>query len=568
MLLAIIALAIIIINAAYYQKAYPYDLIFFFVSSFLAFLVKIESRMLLPLIILIFTTLVSLYDNDVFDIVLYDEPNSENIGKIKERTMVLMQICLLFTNNFSLNFVIVMINASLLITLKFNEFKKPEGILNPKELIYFIIYIIFYLFLLLKLKILSKNEDLMLQSLDSSKEHANFFKQFIKKHSKTPLIILRLDRKKKTSQQLLSDKHRMRKSFTEPPRVQTKISIINDLNCLDQEYYLSISFINNEAKELFRTESNDDLDRLFREMIVFTEKIERTDGSNIKEKIGDLKEECFKIFNRLRLLSFSQDSLPSNIVLDTEYKFRNSAENAHFFINCFPIMHNERVNLMLSFNDISEKLEIERLKALDAYKDSIMANVTHDLRSPLQGLLACIETFDQKGLNEQETLMVEIARSNIQMMSSLIQDILDDNQIKMGKIKLNLREFSTKEFAVDVTNFIKVLAKEHGVSVSSKISDFIPVTLYSDQIRLKQVLVNLMNNSLKFTPKNGTISLEVTVHPKKPRYLCFCVRDTGNGIPQEIIDKLFKPYSTFQGKNGINSKGLFIFLIDIDFHIL
>ena len=570
MLLAIIALAIIIINAAFYQKAYPYDLIFFFVSSFLAFLVKIESRVLLPLTILIFTTLVSLYDNDVFDIVLYEEPNSENIGKIKERTMVLMQICLLFTNNFSLNFVIVMINASLLITLKFEEFKKPEGILNPKELIYFMIYIIFYLFLLLKLKILSKNEDLMLQSLDSSKEHANFFKQFIKKHSKTPLIILRLDRKKKTSKQILSDKYRMRKSFTEPPSVQTKISIINDLNCLDQEYYLSMSFINNEAKELFRTDNNDDIDRLFREMIVFTEKIERTDGSNIKEKIGDLKEECFKIFNRLRLLSFSQDALPSNIVFDAEYKFRNSAENAHFLITCFPIMHNERINLMLSFNDISEKLEIERLKALDAYKDSIMANVTHDLRSPLQGLLACIDTFDQKGLNEQEALMVEIARSNIQMMSSLIQDILDDNQIKMGKIKLNLREFNTKEFAVDVTNFIKVLSKEHGVSVSSKISDFIPVILYSDQIRLKQVLVNLMNNSLKFTPKNGTITLEVTVHPKKPKYLCFCVRDTGNGIPQEIIDKLFKPYSTFQGKNGINSKGLliyFIFLIVIDINI-
>lgn len=519
---------------------------------------KFKSKILMPMLVIIFSTLASLYDNDVFEVLLYEEPVSENTKKVKERTMVMMQICLLFTNNFALNFLNFTINFSLLIALKFNAFSNSDGNVNPKEIIYFLIYMLLYIFLLIKLKILSKNEDTMMQSLCSSKKYANFFKNYIRKHSKIPMIILTLERKKCLSSLIVTEKRKMmRKSFGAPPRAQTKISIINDLNCLDKEYNLNISFMNNEVQELFQAESNEDLDRIFKEMIVFTEKIERTDGSNGKEKIGDLKEECFKIFNRFRILSFSKESFPTDIILDTEYKFKNSMENSHFLINCFPIIDKDKVNLMLAFNDISEKLEIERLKALDAYKDSIMANVTHDLRSPLQGFLACIEVFEQKSLTEQEALMLEIARSNIQMMGSLIQDILDDNQIKMGKIKLNFKEFNTKEFTLEILNFIKILAKEHGVFINSNINEYIPVTLYSDQIRLKQVLVNLMNNSLKFTPKNGTITLEVTVHPKKQKYLCFCVKDTGNGIPQEIIDKLFKPYSTFQGKNGINKQGFF-----------
>jgi len=341
-----------------------------------------------------------------------------------------------------------------------------------------------------------------------------------------------------------------------------RISINNDIKPLKmEEFQMNLSFINNEAIEFFSLENLSDFDELLKNVIVFSEKPLNfrpfSEKPDKKEKIGDLKEEMLKIFTNFSSSSIKA-SFSSQILLDSEYKLKNKGENSHFLINLLPFFHNKTLSFLVYFENISEKLEIERLLALDAYKNSIMANVTHDLRAPLQGIMAFIDVFEEKKLNENEVLLINIARKNLSMMACLIADILDDNQIKMGKIKLNLTGFFLKEFIEDIVNFIRIIAKEKFVEILWKIRDFTDVLLYSDQIRLKQVLINLINNSLKFTPKNGKIMIEVSKSFKKPRYLCFEVKDTGSGIPKEIIDQLFKPYASFQGKNGVNKQGFLL----------
>ena len=560
MLLTLIALCFVIINLCFTEEFYGLDVAFLLISFCYIFLMKLNNcKILLPLSITIITVLIALYDGDLFDLVLYSDELSNNAKMIKERMMVMLQMCLLFSDNFHVNFINFVINTTVIIACKFKDMRNIDGKLEIKEIIYFLCYMLFYMFLLIKIKKWSNNDEFIFKTLETSKEYSNFFKKYIKNYSKTPIFILTLIKKKEIDLKSMKFNSKKNGFLCQSRNILKKISIMDDIKYIkDQDYILNLSFINKQAQEMFYLERVEDIENLLKDIIVFTEKQERTNGSNHpKEKIGDLREECFKIINRLK--SFPMFNA-CNIVLDSEYKLKNNNENSHFLIHCFPFQHQDKINILLCFNDISDQFEIDRLKALDAYKDSIMANVTHDLRTPLQSMLACVDVFEEKNLTEQESMMLDIARSDVLMMGSLIQDILDENQIKMGKIKLNFKEFKTKEFSQEIVNFMKIIAKEHSVLINSKFAEGIPSMLYSDQIRLKQVLINLMNNALKFTPKNGTITLEVSVSPKKPKYVCFGVKDTGNGIPQEIIDKLFKPYASFEGKNGINKQGLILYI--------
>ncbi len=176
-------------------------------------------------------------------------------------------------------------------------------------------------------------------------------------------------------------------------------------------------------------------------------------------------------------------------------------------------------------------------------KDEFLANMSHELRTPLNGILGFSETLLEgiRGpLNERQAQAVELIHSSGQHLLGLINDILDVSKIESGKFELHPELFAVNDICRSSLNFIKQLASKKHIAL--EYSSY-PATnaLIADPKRLKQILVNLLNNAVKFTPEGGSVKLEVLADVSAG-LMRFSVTDTGIGISPEDQQKLFKPF--------------------------
>jgi PAS domain S-box-containing protein len=177
-------------------------------------------------------------------------------------------------------------------------------------------------------------------------------------------------------------------------------------------------------------------------------------------------------------------------------------------------------------------------------KDEFLANMSHELRTPLNAILGLSESLleQRRGLlNERQVQSVELIASSGKHLLSLINDILEVSKIEAGKLDLHVDIVSVKELCTSSLNFIKELALKKLISVNYTCEESIS-TLEADPQRVKQILINLLNNAVKFTPERGRVGLEVSTNAVRDRIL-FSVTDTGIGIAQEDLKKLFTPFT-------------------------
>ncbi len=176
-------------------------------------------------------------------------------------------------------------------------------------------------------------------------------------------------------------------------------------------------------------------------------------------------------------------------------------------------------------------------------KDEFLANMSHELRTPLNGILGFSETLLEgiRGpLNERQEQAVEFIQSSGQHLLGLINDVLDVSKIESGKFELQPDDILVNDICRSSLNFIKQMAGKKHITVEySSFPD--TTTVHADGRRIKQVLVNLLNNAVKFTPENGSVKLEVRTDEDNS-LIHFSVTDTGIGITPENQKKLFKPF--------------------------
>lgn len=176
-------------------------------------------------------------------------------------------------------------------------------------------------------------------------------------------------------------------------------------------------------------------------------------------------------------------------------------------------------------------------------KDEFLANMSHELRTPLNGILGFSETLLEgiRGpLNERQAQAVEFIHSSGQHLLELINDILDVSKIESGKFELHSELFAVNDICHSSLNFIKQLASKKHISLEYS-SHSAANSLIADPKRLKQILVNLLNNAVKFTPEGGSVKLEVLADVSAG-LMRFSVTDTGIGVSPEDQQKLFKPF--------------------------
>lgn len=200
----------------------------------------------------------------------------------------------------------------------------------------------------------------------------------------------------------------------------------------------------------------------------------------------------------------------------------------------------------IKVEDTSIQLAQARDKALEAsaLKSAFVANISHELRTPLSGIVGLSELLLGTQLTqEQEELGLGIDESARNLLS-IVNDILDFSKIEAGKIDLEVVPFSPEALVNEVARSMAGSARTRNLSIVSHINQLLPQHLLGDQARIRQVLLNLVSNAIKFTD-HGEITISITAIDEDPQRISlrFSVADTGIGLSASDRSKLFVPFS-------------------------
>jgi signal transduction histidine kinase/DNA-binding NarL/FixJ family response regulator len=194
----------------------------------------------------------------------------------------------------------------------------------------------------------------------------------------------------------------------------------------------------------------------------------------------------------------------------------------------------------------SRDLRQQRDRAEEAShsKSQFLANMSHEIRTPLNAVLGMMSLLLETPLSPTQREYVSTARGSGAALLAVINDILDVSKIEAGKLEIESAPFVLREGLDAAIGILTPQAQSKGLALRCRVAAGVPEAIESDAARLRQILVNLLDNAIKFTPR-GEVSLEVERGPEQDGLveLFFTVRDTGIGIQADRLERLFKPFS-------------------------
>jgi PAS domain S-box-containing protein len=211
----------------------------------------------------------------------------------------------------------------------------------------------------------------------------------------------------------------------------------------------------------------------------------------------------------------------------------------------------------------ADKLALEATKS-SSLKSQFLANMSHEIRTPMNGVIGFLSLLEKEAFKDREEAkqFAVSAKRSAESLLDIINDILDLSKIESGKIQIEEADINLSEIVDTSISILSAKINEKNLAVSSYFADDTPLFLVGDATRIRQIFVNLIGNSIKFT-ESGFIKINIKpVNIENDSVVIYCsVEDSGIGIPQNKQETLFKPFSQVHGslsKNGGTGLGLVI----------
>jgi PAS domain S-box-containing protein len=274
-------------------------------------------------------------------------------------------------------------------------------------------------------------------------------------------------------------------------------------------------------------------------------KAEEVLGRTLRELFPSIEQHWFETYARVAL-----DGEP------LRFEKFNADLGLHLEFNAYSPQHGQMAVLIRDVSDRHRTAqELSRAKAAaeaaNQAKADFLANMSHELRTPLNGVLGMLQLLDgDPDIASEHKVLLETALESGRGLLTIINDILSFAQLDAGRLSVVREPCNLREIADSVCRAFRYEAADRGLELACAVGDEVPDTVLSDCGRLRQILLNLLSNAMKFTPR-GRISVEVELLPHTPspadRVVLLTVADTGIGIPDDKHEAIFEPFTQVDG---------------------
>jgi signal transduction histidine kinase/ligand-binding sensor domain-containing protein/DNA-binding response OmpR family regulator len=215
---------------------------------------------------------------------------------------------------------------------------------------------------------------------------------------------------------------------------------------------------------------------------------------------------------------------------------------------------NEQLQAQTDFlQNLNDEIQQQRIEAEEARSEAERANqaksiflatMSHEIRTPMNGVIGMASLLAETSLTQEQREYTEIIRSSGESLLGVINDILDFSKIESGKMELEEKDFDLRNCVEEVLDLFANKASDLRLDLLYELDHDVPEHIVGDSLRLRQILINLVGNAIKFTQRGEIFVSANVLHKENDRYeLRFAVRDTGIGIPEDKLNRLFKAFS-------------------------